>query len=343
MKVKVVVNGYGTIGKRVADAITKQDDMELIGVTKTRPSYQAKMAVDKGYPLYVSGKGVKDDFIKAGIKVDGRLEDILESADIVVDTTPEKIGKENKDIYLKYSDLKAIWQGGEKASIADASFNALVNYEAAFGKKFVRVVSCNTTALCRTLYAIHKNFDISHITAVIVRRASDPAETEKGPINSLEPSLKVPSHHGPDVQSVMGNIDIETMAIKAPTTLMHLHSVIVTCKKKGVTVSDIISAFESTERIRLFNGWEHIFGTAQIMEFAKDNAFYRGDMMENGVWSDGINIIGSKIYYYQAVHQESIVIPENIDAIRSMFELEKDKYKSMRITDESLGILKNIK
>ena len=31
-KVKVAVNGYGVIGKRVADAVCLQDDMELIGV-----------------------------------------------------------------------------------------------------------------------------------------------------------------------------------------------------------------------------------------------------------------------------------------------------------------------
>ena len=33
----VAINGYGTIGKRVADAVAAQDDMEVIGVSKTRP------------------------------------------------------------------------------------------------------------------------------------------------------------------------------------------------------------------------------------------------------------------------------------------------------------------
>ena len=52
MVVKVAINGYGTIGKRVADAIDAQDDMEIIGVTKTRPSFGCDLAVRKGYPLY---------------------------------------------------------------------------------------------------------------------------------------------------------------------------------------------------------------------------------------------------------------------------------------------------
>ena len=53
MKVKVAVNGYGTIGKRVADAVLKQDDMELIGVAKTRPNYEEFVAVQKRISLYV--------------------------------------------------------------------------------------------------------------------------------------------------------------------------------------------------------------------------------------------------------------------------------------------------
>jgi glyceraldehyde-3-phosphate dehydrogenase (NAD(P)) len=31
-RVKVAVNGYGVIGKRVADAVILQDDMELAGI-----------------------------------------------------------------------------------------------------------------------------------------------------------------------------------------------------------------------------------------------------------------------------------------------------------------------
>ena len=46
-KIRVAVNGYGTIGKRVATAVCKQDDMELVGVTKTRPNFEAKEALSK--------------------------------------------------------------------------------------------------------------------------------------------------------------------------------------------------------------------------------------------------------------------------------------------------------
>ena len=51
-RVKVAINGYGTIGKRVADAIDAQDDMEIVGVTKTGPSFGCEMAAKKGFDLY---------------------------------------------------------------------------------------------------------------------------------------------------------------------------------------------------------------------------------------------------------------------------------------------------
>ena len=47
MVIKVAINGYGTIGKRVADAVDAQGDMEIVGVTKTRPAFGCDLAVRK--------------------------------------------------------------------------------------------------------------------------------------------------------------------------------------------------------------------------------------------------------------------------------------------------------
>lgn len=40
----------------------------------------------------------------------------------------------------------------------------------------------------------------------------------------------------------------------------------------------------------------------------------------------------------QAVHQESIVIPENIDCIRAMLQMEEDNFKSIEKTNKAMGI-----
>ena len=54
MSVKVAINGYGTIGKRVAEAVSRQDDMQVIGVSKTKPSFEAFAAQENKYPLFVA-------------------------------------------------------------------------------------------------------------------------------------------------------------------------------------------------------------------------------------------------------------------------------------------------
>ena len=79
MVVKVAINGYGTIGKRVADAIDAQDDMEIIGVTKTRPSFGCDLAVRKGYPLYCTFDETDRiaAFAPAGYDCKGGLSDLL--------------------------------------------------------------------------------------------------------------------------------------------------------------------------------------------------------------------------------------------------------------------------
>lgn len=334
MTIRVAVNGYGTIGKRVADAVEAQDDMEIIGITKTRPTFEAKIGILRGFSLYAADEKFVERFDKAGLKVTGTLDDLLKKVDIVVDGTPK--GSGYKEAYER-AGVKAIWQGGEKHELTNLSFNALANYDDAFGKDYLRVVSCNTTGLIRTLFPLHDAFGIENVLAVLIRRGADPWDTKRGPINAIEPVLEVPSHHGPDVQTVMPYLDIQTTAVKVPTTIMHLHSVVVKLRRK-VSERDVIDIWSESPRILLVDKSEGITSTAQIMEMARDMSRNRTDLYEIAVWRDGVHIIGDTLYYYQAIHQESDVVPENIDAIRAMTELEKDKSRSIKKTDLALGI-----
>ncbi|UCE73309.1 MAG: type II glyceraldehyde-3-phosphate dehydrogenase [Methanomassiliicoccales archaeon] len=334
MTIKVAINGYGTIGKRVADAVSLQDDMEICGVTKRRPTYEAKMAVKSGFPFYAAEKEFVSGFEAEKIPVQGTLKDLLQEADIVIDCTPKKSGY--KAIY-ENAGKKAIFQGGEKHDLTGMSFNAMANYEQAIGADYVRVVSCNTTGLCRTLYPLDSTFGIENVTAVMIRRGADPWDSKSGPINAIEPVLKVPSHHGPDVQSVMPDLNIQTTAVKVPTTIMHLHSVVARLKGE-VTTEDVIEKWDKTPRVRFVCAKHGIKSTAQIMELAKDLGKKRSDLFEIAIWRDGVHVVDNVLYYYQAIHQEADVVPENIDAIRAMCNLEKDKMKSIKKTDEAMGI-----
>ncbi|MGB9635653.1 MAG: type II glyceraldehyde-3-phosphate dehydrogenase [Thermoplasmata archaeon] len=344
MSVKVAINGYGTIGKRVADAVNLQDDMKVVGVVKTRPTYECITAIQKGLKLYVASEDKIQAFKDAGFEVAGTARELFEEADIIVDCTPGKkkeggtTGEDYKKIYEELGK-PAIFQGGEKHKLTGLSFNAYANYEKCIGAKYVRVVSCNTTGLLRTLVPIHENIGIESVKAVLVRRATDPNDSKKGPINAIQPEIKVPSHHGPDVQSVVPDINISTMAVVVPTTIMHLHNVMVTLKKE-VKAENVIDVWKNTPRVILVNSKHGFESTAQLMEYAKDMGRPRSDLFEIPVWQDGVSVVGRELYYTQAVHQESDVVPENIDAIRAMMHLERDKMKSIQKTNRALKIIK---
>ncbi|RLI85837.1 MAG: type II glyceraldehyde-3-phosphate dehydrogenase [Archaeoglobales archaeon] len=335
MKVKVAVNGYGTIGKRVADALRKQRDMEVVGVTKTKPDFEAKMAIRKGFRLFCAIPENLKLFESAGVEIEGTVHDLIEDVDIVIDCSPGKVGVQNKPMYEK-AGVKAIFQGGEKRDVAELSFNALANYEEAIGKRFVRVVSCNTTGLVRVLYLLDKNFGVEKVRAVMIRRVVDPKEDKKGLVNGISPDpIKLPSHHGPDVQTVLPHIDITTVAFKVPTTLMHIHSLNVRLGEK-VSEDSILDVFEREPRILLISGEDGFTSTTKIIEFARE-VRDRYDLFENVVWRDSIAVVDGELYFTQAIHQEAIVIPENVDAVRAMFEMaEKDE--SISMTNESLDI-----
>ncbi len=336
-KVKIGINGYGTIGKRVADAIAIQDDMEIIGVAKRKPDYVAQFALNKGYTLYADSEDNAKLFKNAGVEIGGVVDDLIKEADLIVDCTPGGVGAENKPIYEK-AGIKAIFQGGEDHEVAGFSFNALCNYDGAFGRDFVRVVSCNTTGLCRSLYAVDNVAGVEKVKAVMVRRAADPWDSKRGPINAIIPVLHVPSHHGPDVQTVMPHINISTMAVAVPTTIMHLHCVMADLKK-DVREGEIVEAFQKTPRIILVDGKSGITSTSQIHKFSRDLGRPRYDLYEIPIWRDSVHITDGTLYFYQAVHQESDVVPENVDAIRSMLEIEKNGAKSIEKTDMAMGIL----
>ncbi|AEA46139.1 type II glyceraldehyde-3-phosphate dehydrogenase [Archaeoglobus veneficus] len=335
MSVKVAINGYGTIGKRVADAVSCQKDMEIVGVTKTKPDFEAKLAVRRGYKLYAAIPERVEVFEKAGVPVEGTIEDLIQNADVVIDCSPGKVGAENKEKYYEKAGIKAIFQGGEKKDVAEVSFNALANYEKAVGKRYVRVVSCNTTGLTRLLYMIKQNFGIKKVRATMIRRVVDPKEDKKGLVNGIMPNpIALPSHHGPDVQTVL-DVDITTVAFKVPTTIMHVHALNIELEKDAKP-EDVVEVLKQEPRIMLVSSEDGFTSTAKVIEYARELRL-RYDLFENVVWEDSIAIVDNELYLTQAVHQEAIVVPENIDAIRAMFELA-DKEESMKITNETLDI-----
>ena len=344
-RVKVAINGYGTIGKRVADAIDAQDDMEIVGVTKTGPSFGCEMAAKKGFDLYCTSddKDMISAFENSNFVCKGGLKDLLSKSDVVIDCSPGKMGAANLEKYQE-AGVKSIFQGGEKHSLTGLSYTSCANHMENFGAETTRVVSCNTTGLSRTLVPLFDLCGSLKVECTMIRRAADPGDSNKGPINAIKPVLKVPSHHGPDVMTVKPEIVINSLAVAVPTTIMHVHAIIADLPENhGLTTETILDIWNETPRVIVMNGkGNRITTTAEVMEMARDIGRKWGDLHEIFVWEDGVRLIGNRLYYFQAIHQESDVIPENVDCVRALMKLEGSWTESVTKTDQAISRYYNI-
>ena len=333
----IAVIGYGVIGKRVADAINLQEDLNLAGVCDVISDWRLQNAVRKEYDIYAATAEAEDEMNASGISVKGNLQDLLEKVDLVVDCTPKAISALNVPHYKK-KGVKFIVQGGDKHETTGHSFSAENNYESALNLDATRVVSCNTTSILRTLTALKRADLLDYARGTLLRRATDPWESHLGGImNTMLPERDIPSHQGPDAKSVDPDLDVITSAVKVPETLSHMHYWNVKLKKQ-VSKEEVLNAFKTSSRIKLIQYDQGLVSNNTIKEMFLDMGRPWGDMYEVALWEDMLKVQGDELFYAYVVDNQAIVIPETIDAIRALTGIETDGAKSIAKTNESLGI-----
>lgn len=339
-KIKVGINGFGVIGRRVADAVLLQDDMELIGISDI--SFEARIlsVIRDKIDLYASTKEVLATGQRNGINLIGTITDLIQSVDIVVDCTPKGIGAKNTSLYNEYN-VKFILQGGEKHEMAGHSFVAESNYEQAIGRKSTRVVSCNTTSIVRTLSALKRTKALKSSRGVILRRSTDPWKShQKGILNTLVPEDKIPSHQGTDAQTVDNELDVLTMAVMVPETVGHMHYWTVQTTRP-VEKEEIIDAFRSSSRLALIKSSDGLGPINTVKELMLDLGRPHGNMYEVAIWENLIEVRNQEIYFANMVDNQAIVIPETIDAIRALYGATTDGRVSIDTTNKSLGVMQD--
>jgi glyceraldehyde-3-phosphate dehydrogenase (NAD(P)) len=336
-RIRVAVNGYGVIGKRIADAVTTQDDMELVGVADVASDWRVRVAVERGYSVFGSTPEAAEAMGAAGIPAAGALHDLLKQVDVVADATPKKIAAANLQRY-RAAGVKSIFQGGEKHDLTGHSFVAQANYATAMGRDTTRVVSCNTTSIVRTLGALRAAGLLKRARGVLVRRATDPWESDhSGVVNTVVPEKHIPSHQGPDAQTVLPDLDVVTIAIVAAHTISHMHSWSVELTRPA-SREEVLDAFRAAPRIAFLKAEQGMVALNTTLEMMADLGRPRGDMWEVGLWEDTLTVIGNEAFYNYQVYNQAIVVPETIDAIRALTGIETDGAASIAKTDRALGL-----
>lgn len=336
-KTKVGVVGYGTIGQRLADGVFLQKDMELVGVVDLAPTLAVRALFEKGMPydLYLVDMDKKPEFDALGIPVKGSLVDLLQKVDVVLDSAPGGIGAKNKEIYDKYG-VKAIFQGGEKNSVADVFFHGYANYEKGLNKRYLKLTSCNTTGLIRSVDCLDRAYGIDRVAITIIRRVADPGDYHRGLTNALQID-KAPSHQALDLMTIMPHVEATGILVHTPITHGHIITVVATGKQK-ITKEMALDAFRKHPRIRVVSIDEGFKGNASLFKYARDLGNPRGDMYEIALWEDSIVETGDSIMYAINIPQEAVTIPETMDGIRACMGMQQTGAEATEKTNEYLGI-----
>ncbi len=336
-KTKVAVAGYGVIGQRLADGVTLQEDMELVGIVDVAPTLSIRALYDSKnpYDLYVVEDSMKSGFEKENIPVKGNFDDILAQVDIVLDATPAGIGLKNKERY-KNVGLNAIFQGGEKNEVADVFFHGYANYDKGIGANYLKLTSCNTTGFIRAVDCIDKVVGVDSVLVTILRRVADPGDTHRGLVNlgKVDP---VPNHQAVDLMLIMPHVEATGALVHLPMTHGHIITLVVNPKKK-ISVKKALDLFEAHPRIKVVEIAKGFNSNAALFRYARDKGNKRGDMYEIAVFKETVTNFRDNLFFTINIPQEAIVIPETIDGIRASLRLQEDQKEALKLTNKYLGM-----
>ncbi len=330
---KVFVNGYGSIGSRVAQFIKDDPEIKVLGVGKYSPDDKVNDAVSRGFDVYVPAKSISSF---KNYKIKGTIEDVLGECDIVIDASPGGVGYTNKKEFYEPKGVMAIYQGGESVfgdeCVSDLLFNSRVNYTEAFGKKHVMQGSCNVTGMGRILQPLREKYgsQITRFDAILVRRWADLEQTNKTVPDTIEWTSQ--PHHQDDVKHYMGkDTPLFIQAIKVPTRQMHVHLMNIRFKDVAPKPSEILEVFKDEYGVATL--WT-AKGTKQVRDAAESMKFSFKDTNMIHIHANMLESIGDTIKIAYSDDQTGIVIPENHILMQAM--LFQKPYSEAFMHTESL-------
>ena len=222
--------------------------------------------------------------------------------------------------------------------MADVFFHGYANYEKGIGQDYLKLTSCNTTGLIRAVDCLDRLIGIEKVAITIIRRVADPGDYHRGLTNALQMD-KAPSHQAVDLMTIMPHIEATGILVHTPVTHGHIITVLATAKDgRKITKEAALEAFRKHPRIRTVTIDEGFKGNASLFKYARDLGNRRGDMYEIGLWEDSIVESGKDIMFAINIPQESVTIPETIDAVRASMKMQMTREEGTAKTNEYLKI-----
>lgn len=314
--VRVFINGYGNIGRRLASALSADKEVQFVGVAKYTVDDKVKEALDNHYNVFVP-KDMIPAFREKGYNVAGPVEEAVKQSDIVIDAAKEGGGYDNKKSLYEPMKKPAIFQGGEDRhgdrSVADMIHNSRVNYSKAAGRTYVIQGSCNVSGMGRVMQPLIEKFGsrIKRYDVELIRRWADLEDT-KAVKDSIEWDRN--PHHQDDVKDFIPNANLYVDAFKVPSRMMHLHQMFIRFDR-APTKDEILECFRNEFGVAIINSAK---GTGDVRKKALELGFAHGDTNMVHIHQDILRVQDDMVKIGYSDDQTGMVIPENHMLLQSM-------------------------
>ena len=313
----VFVNGYGSIGSRIASFLKDDPQITVTGVGKYSPDADVNIAISRGLNVFVPEQKM-DEF--KDFKISGSIESALDNSELVVDASYGGYGFKNKQNLYEPKNIMAIYQGGETvmgdSAVSDLLFNSRVNYDQAIGKKHVMQGSCNVTGMGRILEPLRSKYAdrLIRFDVTLIRRWADVEQTDKKITDTIEMAEK--PHHGDDVKMYFGkDAPLFVRAIKVPSRQMHLHVMDIRFDGTAPKPSEIHDIFADEFGVAVL--WT-AKGTRDVRDYASTMGFNFTDTNMIHIHANMTTSIGDTVQMMYSDDQTGIVIPENHMLMQAM-------------------------
>jgi glyceraldehyde-3-phosphate dehydrogenase (NAD(P)+) (phosphorylating) len=339
--VRVFINGYGNIGRRLASALSVDKEIQFVGVAKYTMDDKVKEALDNHYNVFVP-KEMIPAFKDKGYGVTGAVEEAVMQSDIVVDAAKEGGGYDNKKSLYEPMKKPAIFQGGEDRhgdrAVADMIHNSRVNYSKAAGRTYVIQGSCNVSGMGRVMQPLIEKFGsrIKRYDVELIRRWADLEDT-KAVKDSIEWDRN--PHHQDDVKDFIPGANLYVDAFKVPSRMMHLHQMFIRFSDRAPSMDEILECFRNEFGVAIISSAK---GTGDVRKKALELGFVHGDTNMVHIHQDIMRVQDDTVKIGYSDDQTGMVIPENHLLLQSM-AFKRPREEALKRTDDLFQVSKKRK
>ncbi|HXV87815.1 MAG TPA: type II glyceraldehyde-3-phosphate dehydrogenase [Nitrososphaeraceae archaeon] len=336
--VRVFINGYGNIGRRVASAFSHDKDIQFVGIGKYSIDEKLDEAITKKFPVYVPEEKMRE-FRQRGYDISGTIPDAIKQSDLVIDAAKDGFGFGNKvNLYIPMNK-PAIFQGGEdrtgEKKVADIIHNSRINYDKVINQKYVIQGSCNVSGMGRIMQPMIEKFadEIQRYDVTLIRRWADLEDTKEVK-DSIEWDKN--PHHQDDVKSFLPSVKLYVEAYKVPSRMMHLHQMTIRFKNKVPYFDSISDIYHDEFGVAVLSKAK---GTADIRLKAREFGFEHDDTNMVHIHEETMRKNDDTLKILYSDDQTGIVIPENHLLFQSMM-FGRPKNEAYKRTDSLFQISK---